>query len=142
MAFLWCSILLGQSILLPSENIEMAFKKQYPAKKPIWNIEYGTADDDIRFIAKFTEKNNTNAFAVYNSDATLTAYKVQILIEKLPQPARIYLTKNYLKGIKQILSVVADKNVTTYETEVVKDKKKYTIVFDKNGDFKNRIQFE
>ncbi|MEN2398816.1 hypothetical protein GKZ90_0003475 [Flavobacterium sp. MC2016-06] len=142
-SLLWCSFLLAQqSILQPPENIKLAFEKQYPKKKPIWSLELGNNDNDIKFIASFIQSPNVKAVAVYDNKGAFKAYKAQILMTKLPKNTIKYLAKEYPKSVKQTLSVVDDKNVETYEVVAIKDKKYYKIIFDKSGDLKNRIQIE
>ncbi|WP_431242092.1 hypothetical protein ACQ9BO_19445 [Flavobacterium sp. P21] len=42
----------GQSILLPSENIRNAFEKQYSKKKPVWTVVFGKNETDVNFASK------------------------------------------------------------------------------------------
>lgn len=82
-----CSFLvMGQnSVLLPSEEIRMAFEKQFPKTNPTWTIEYSAKKvDDIFFVANFIAVNKVKSIAVYDGDAHLKAYKTQITINKLP----------------------------------------------------------
>jgi hypothetical protein len=141
-AFLWCGLLLAQnSLVVPPQNIRTAFENQYPKKKAVWDIEYSGKSDDIIFEAQFNETAKTIAFARYDKDGLFKAYKVQILLNKLPQKAQTYLKKNYsTKSYRQFFSVVNDLNVNTYEANVIKDAKFYSLNFDKNGEFFKRVQ--
>ncbi|MNY73009.1 hypothetical protein D3C86_2116860 [compost metagenome] len=66
----------------------------------------------------------------------MKAYELQIPLSQLPPKAQAYLKKNYgAKAIREIAVVVNDKNITTYEVGVEKDKKFYDIQFDKDGGF-------
>lgn len=155
-AFLCCSFLMGQSILLPSEDIRKAFEKQYPKKKPIWSIEYGKNEDDINFAAKFTAMANTWAYAVYDSNGNFKSYKEQISSAKLPKNALVYLDINYpVKSnpkskskskdkatvpVREAYSAVDAENTTTYEVKALKDGKNYNLIFDTEGNLIKTIQ--
>jgi hypothetical protein len=140
-SFLCTSFLAAQnSILKPPANITKAFELQYPEKKPIWTLEYNK--DYIKFIANFTQSANIKSCAIYDDKGVFRAYKVQILMEKLPQNVKKYLTKEYPMSVKQVFSVVDEKKNETYEVGTVKGRKNYTIVFDKNGNCKSRTQIE
>lgn len=143
-AFLWYSFLLAQnSLIVPPENIRTAFEKQFPKKRAVWDIEYSSKGDDIIFEAKFYETLKTIAFARYNKEGLFKAYKVQILINKLPKNAQTYLKRNYtVKSYKQFFSVVNELNVGTYEAGVIKDAKFYNLIFDKNGNLFKRVQIK
>lgn len=153
-AFLWCSFSIGQSILLPSDNIRIAFDKQYPGKKPIWVLVYGKNDDDIRFVANFKTVSNIKAEAVYDVSANFLSYKEPFSSAKLPKNALLYLDTNYsnvpnsksntktksrakpktiVVPLREAYCVVDAKNNTTYEVMVKKDKKNYNLIFDSEG---------
>ncbi|KRB59842.1 hypothetical protein [Flavobacterium sp. Root186] len=155
--FLCCNFLIGQSILLPSENIVKAFEKQYPQKKPIWSMEYGKDENDINFAAKFTTAAKTQAYAVYDSDGNFKTYKEQISNAKLPKNIQLYLDTNYPvktnskskvktksktvpAAVREAYSVVDAKNKATYEVRVKKDGKDYNLIFDPEGNLIKRIQ--
>ncbi|MBF4516694.1 hypothetical protein IRZ71_10075 [Flavobacterium sp. ANB] len=160
-AFLYCHFLIAQSILQPTENIRLAFEKQYPQKKPYWTMEYGKNENDIRFAAKFTTTAKTQAYAVYDSDANLKLYKEQISTDKLPKDAQLYLDANYpvksnskpssksktktkTKAVvvtaRESYSVVDAKNKTTYEVRTKKDGKNYNLIFDTEGNLIKTIE--
>jgi hypothetical protein len=143
-AFFWFGLISGQnSTLLPSENVRQAFEKQYPKKKPIWTIEYSSNKEvDITYIANFTLPEKNKALAVYDSKGNFKAYKVQITIKKTPLILQNYLTENCLDPIKDILDVIDDKNVSSYEVRAIKDTKLYYLFFDKEGQYIRKIQVE
>lgn len=151
-AFLFSTFLIGQNsgVLVPPESVRMAFEKQYPKKTVIiWSMEYGETDDDIKFEAKFNETPQTKGYALYDGKGNFKSYKVQIILAKLPKNGQVYLKKNYpinaktkLNPVKQIFLVQNDKNETRYEAGVIKDKKNYNVVFDKDGTFVRRVQID
>ena len=142
--FIYSSFLIGQTgMLVPPENIREAFEKQYPKKKPIWDMEYSAKGDDVIFEAKFKETAKTTAYARFDKNGNFKAYKVQIALIKLPKKAQAYLKKNYgKKSFKTFFSVVNDLNVKTYEAGVVKSAKFYNIIFDQDGEFYKIIQIQ
>lgn len=155
LVILCCNFLVAQSILLPSENIVKAFDNQYPQKKPIWSMEYGKSNDDIRFVAKFKATGNTQAYAVYDSNGSFKSYKEQIASSQLPKNAMTYLDTNYpIKPnpksksksktvsvpVREAYSVVDAKNKTTYEVKVKKEGKNYSLIFDIEGNLIKTIE--
>ncbi|SHH72240.1 hypothetical protein SAMN05443663_11091 [Flavobacterium defluvii] len=164
MIYLCCSFLSAQtSMLQPSETIKAAFTKQYPKKNPYWTMEMGKNDSDIRFVAKFITNAKTQAYAVYDSDGNLKAYKESISSAKLPKNIQVYLNANYLEQpkpvsntkskskakikakvvnvpIKEAYSVVDDKNNKTYEVKAKKEGKNFNLVFDAEGNLIRTIQ--
>lgn len=141
--FLFCGFLSAQnSILQPPESVKLAFEKQFTNQKPIWSMELGSNVDDIKFVANFTQYPKLKAVAVYDSKGIFKSYKVPASMEKLPAVTKKYLTKEYQNTAKQVFIVVDDKKVETYEVLAVKDKKKYRMVFEKNGDFRNKTEIE
>jgi len=142
-AFVVCSnFLIAQNgILLPPENIRTAFEKQYPKKKPIWEVEYSSKNEDVIFEAKFNETPKIAAFARYDKNGNFKAYKAQTILTKLPKKAQVYLKENYpVKSLRQFFSVVNDLNVKSYEASLIKDSKFYNIIFDEDGEFYKRVQ--
>ncbi|WP_338839955.1 hypothetical protein [Flavobacterium ginsenosidimutans] len=140
--FIYSHFLIGQNAtLVPPENIRTAFENQYPKKKPIWDIEYSSKNDDVIFEAKFNETPKTIAFARYDKNGNFKAYKGQILLNKLPKKAQTYLKANYpVKSLKQFFAVNDNLNVRTYEAAVIKDSKFYNVIFDQDGEFYKRVQ--
>lgn len=141
-AFFLCSSFLAAqiSVLVPPENVTMAFKKQYPEKAAIWSIEYGK-NDKINFQAEFNIDSKTKAYAMYDSDGFFKSYRIPIPITKLPLNAQDYLSKNYqVKSIMQHYSVLDDKNGETYNTGIKINKELYRLVFSKEGELVARIK--
>ncbi|KFF03365.1 hypothetical protein [Flavobacterium reichenbachii] len=141
--FLFCSSIIAQnSLLLPPENVQMAFKNKYPSKIPIWSIEYSNNQkEEVEFEAQFAETSGIKACAVYDQSGAFKAYKVPIQLNKLPKKVQIYLKKNYtLKFIKEILNVLDDKNASSYSVSLRKNAKLYRLIFDANGDYKDRTR--
>lgn len=153
-AFLWYSFSIGQSILLPSDNIRIAFEKQYPGKKPIWFLKYGNTDDNVLFIANFKTASNNKAEAIYDSLGNFLSYKEPFSSVKLPKAGQLYLDANYpnipsskpksksksktkSKTVtvpsRETYRTVDAKNKTTYEVIVKKDKIDYNLIFDSEG---------
>ena len=121
----------------PPEKVKLAFEKEYPGKVPVWSEEYvGDDNDEIRYEARYNVNNTTKALAIYDNSGIMKAYELQIPLSQLPPKSQAYLKKNYgVKAIREIAVVVNDKNITTYEVGVEKDKKFYDIQFDKDGGF-------
>jgi len=139
-AFLYSNFFIAQSLLVPPENVVMAFEKQYPNKKPIWTLELGK-NDEIKFVAEFKATPQIKEFVIYDSNGVFKVDKKQISISKLSLKGQTYLKKNYtLKAISQILAVVDDQNQATFIAEVKKDKKMYNVVLNKDGEFIKRIE--
>lgn len=143
--FFTCStFLIGQNaVLVPPENIRIAFENRYPNKKPVWNIEYSSKGDDVIFEAKFDETPNKKAYARYDKNGKFKAYKSQIVFSNLPQKAQMYLKTNYgVKSCKTFFSVVNGVNAKSYEAGVIKSSKFYNIIFDQKGEFYKKIQIQ
>ncbi|KAF2511432.1 hypothetical protein EYY60_08345 [Flavobacterium zhairuonense] len=157
----YSTLSIGQSILLPSENIRNAFEKQYPKKKPVWTIVFSKSETDVNFAAKFMSKPKTLAFTIYDSQGNFKDYKEQITSAKLPKSAHLYLDTNYRTNIAskeksksksktksvpltlgEMYSVLDAENEITYEVKVKKEGKNYNLIFDKDGNLTKTIVME
>lgn len=138
----YCSFLSGQNgVLIPPDQVVDAFSKKYPDRKAIWNLEYTGKKDDVTFEAKFSEKNKKTALALFDQKGTFISYKLQIEMVELPVKAQAHIRKNYsVKSLKQSFLVLNAANDKTYEAAVIKDKKNYNLLFDKEGELIKRIQ--
>ena len=144
-AFLYCNFLIAQNgIIVPPENVTKSFESQYPIKTVVWSIEYGKSDD-IYFEGEFTADTKEKAIVLYNSNGVFKSLKKQTSIAKLPLKSQNYLKKNYpakgkVKSVGKIFYRIDDKNIETYIAAAKKDKKLYNIIFDKSGEYSNRIE--
>lgn len=121
----------------PPEKVKFAFEREYPGKTAVWSEEYvGDDADEIRFEARYNVSASKKAVAIYDNFGNMKAYELQIPFSQLPPKAQAYLKKNYAtKAIIDVVTVIDDKNKTTYEVGVTKDAKFYDVVFDKDGGF-------
>jgi hypothetical protein len=141
-AFLCSNFFIGQSLLVPPDNVIRAFEKQYPDKKPIWDMELGK-NDEIKFVAAFKTADKKKKFVTYDSNGVFKTSKKQIAINQLPLKGQKYLKKNYnVKTVGQILAVVDNQNQTSYMAEIKSNKSMFNLVFDANGEFIKRIEIK
>lgn len=153
---LYSSFIISQEgLIVPPEIVKSAFEKEYPQKKALWSIEYGSKANDIRFEAKFSTDTKAIGFVQFDQNGIFKFYKEQILISKLPKNAKLYLDKNYpLKAIKtkakskaiipaRVVFCVTDAMSTVkYEASVKEDAKNYKVIFDADGNYINKVQIK
>ncbi|MBS7256586.1 hypothetical protein [Flavobacterium branchiicola] len=156
-AFLYCSLTMCQNgVLVPPDNVIMAFEKQYPNNKQrTWTIEYGT-DDETRFEAKFKTAAKTTGYALYDQYGVFKSYKEQVTNTKLPKNAQLYLDSNFSVKTKskrkskiiakpiarETFSVIDAKNKLLYEVGVKKEGKNYHLFFDEQGNYIRTVQIK
>jgi hypothetical protein len=112
------------------EAVSRAFHKDFPDVK---NVEWGRERKEYEgeFIL-----NGTEASANYDKTGHRTELELAIKNEELPSAVTDYIMKNYSDyRVKESAKVVSDKNITTYEVQVIKGSIARELVFNKDGNF-------
>lgn len=127
--------------IVPTNEVQAAFEKEFPKATPIWSKDYGGEDlDQVRYNAKF-KTGNSEALAVYDNLGKLKAYEILISKSDIPSNSISYLDKTYKKySISEASKVKNDLNETSYEVGIIRDGKFYDAVFDHSGNFTKIIE--